>query len=295
MAAYTTTTLLSAINRRAFIPTGQTTFTDTDLLAIADEQIRNDILPKILSIREEFFVYHKDYAITANKQAYDVHPRAIGMIVREVHHVNTSGSVRNLDRLEPEFIDSTTRTSSIPDYFFMKNNQIWLHPIPSATDGAVLREYFMLSPNNLIDIASAAVITGINTNTNVISFSSIPSTWVTGNIFDFIRQDGAHECVDFDQTATLVSGTDITFASLPSALRVGDYVALQNESPLVQLPAEFRDLLSQAVACFILEKMKLPGADVERKNYEAAMVNIRTMISPRTQGSPRSIPIPSFI
>jgi hypothetical protein len=294
MAAYTTSTLLSAVNRRAFIPTGQTTFSNTDILAIADEMIRNDILPKILSIREEFFVYHKDYDIVADTQKYDVPPRSIGLIVREVHHVNSSGNVKNLDRLEPELIDSISRKATIPESFFMKNNQIWMHPIPSSTDGT-LRVYFLLRPSNLIETTSSAIITGINTTTNVLSFSSIPSTWVTGDIFDLIRQDGGHECVDFDKTSTLVSGTDITFSSLPSGLRVGDYVALQGESPVVQLPAEFRDILSQAVACFILEKMRLPGAEAERVNYEKSLINIRDMISPRTIGSPRTVPMPSFI
>jgi hypothetical protein len=292
MGAYTTTTLLSAVNRRAFVPTGQTTFSDTDILAIADEIVRNDLLSKILSVREEYFVYHTDHEIVANTQKYDIPPRSIGMITREVHHINDSGSVKNLDRLEPEFIDSTTRTATVPESFFVKNNQIWLHPIPNTSVGD-LRIYFMLRPNNLIALTDAAIITGINSNT--ISFASIPSSWVTGNIFDFIRQDGAHECVAFDQTSTLVSGTDITFASLPSALRVGDYVSLQCESPLVQLPAEFRDLLAQGVACFILEKMRLPGAAEERANYEKSVINIRDMISPRTIGSPRSVPIPSFI
>jgi hypothetical protein len=295
MALYSTATLVTAINRRAFIPTGQTTFSEADIYAIASEQIRNEILPMIMAIREEYFVYHTDYAITANKQVYDIPPRAIGMIVREIHYVNTSGNISKLNRLEPEQITSTTRTASIPNDFFIKNNQIWLVDIPSSTDGATLRVYFMLQPNELIATTDAAVISNINTNTNVVSVSTIPSSWVTGNIFDFIRQDGGQECVDFDKTSTTVSGTDITFASLPSALRVGDYVALQGYSPLVQLPSEFRDLVAQAVACFILEKMKLPGADTERRNYEKSLMNIRNMLAPRTQGSPRAVPIPSFI
>lgn len=295
MALYTTTTLLSAINRRAFIPTGQTTFTDADLLAIASENIRNEIVPLIMKIREEYFVYHKDYAITANKQVYDIPPRAVGMVVREIHHINTSGTIQKLNRDEPEQLNSTTKTAAIPSAFFIKNNQIWLSTIPSATDGATLRVYFMLMPNELIVTTDAAVISNINTSTNVVSVSTIPSSWVTGNIFDFIRQDGSHECVDFDQTSITVSGTDITFASLPDTLRTGDYVALAGYSPLVQLKPELRDLVAQSVACYILEKMRLPGAQSERQIYEKALINIRDMLVPRTQGSPRSVPIPSFI
>lgn len=295
MTQYDTTRLLSAVNRRAFIPTGQTTFENSDIFAIASEQIRNEILPLIMQIREEYFVYHTDYAITANKQVYDIPPRAIGLVVREIHYINGSGNVAKLNRLEPEQITSTTRTTSIPKEFFVKNNQIWLSEIPSSTDGTTLRVYFMLHPNELIATTDAAVISGINTVTNVVSVTTIPSSWVTGNTFDFIRQDGGQECVDFDKTSTLVSGTDITFASLPSTLRVGDYVALRGYSPLVQLPAEFRDLVAQAVACFILEKMELSGAEAERRNYEKSLMNIRNMLAPRTQGSPRSVPIPSFI
>lgn len=294
MAAYTTSTLLTAIGRRAFIPVGQTTFENTDLLAIASENIRSEIVPIMMKIREEYFVYHTDYDVTANQQSYDIPARAVGMVVREIHYINSSGTITKLTRDEPEQLISTTKTASVPASFFLKNNQIWLTTIPDSTVGT-LRVYFMLMPNELVEVTSAAVISNINTGTNVVTVTSIPATWVTGNIFDFIRQDGAHECVAFDKTSTLVSGSDITFASLPSTLRVGDYVALQGYSPLVQLPSEFRDLVAQSVACYILEKMRLPGAQAERQLYEKALTSIRDMLVPRTQGSPRSVPIPSFI
>ena len=291
---YTTANLLSAVNRRAFVPNGQTTFTDVEILDIADEILQNEILPTIMSVQEEYFVAEKDYNLTANLSSYEIPDRSIGLTVREVHFVNSSGTVYDLNRIEPEEIDSTTRTSATPEGFYIESNTIKVFPIPNSTSGT-LKVKFYLTPSSLVEVADAAVISAIDTNTNIVTVSSIPSTWVTGNTFDLIKSSGGQECRAFDLISTLVSGNDITLPSLPSGLAVGDYIALQDQSPLVQLPKSFRSLLAQGVACFILDKMNLPGAEKENKRYEEALERVRNMIVPRTKGSPRSVPIPSFI
>jgi hypothetical protein len=284
--AYTTTDLLDSISKKAFIPEGQITFTSTDLLATADEQLLNTVVPAIMAVREEFFVTHQDYAITANQNEYSIPARAVGMIVREVAIVNGTTVNPDLPRLEPEQITSTA--TGTPRGFYVKNNKIVLYPTPSTTTNT-LRLYFFLRPANLVAVSATAVISAINTTTNVVSVTTIPSTWVTGNSFDFSKYDGGQEPVGIDQTSTLISGTDITFSSLPSTLRVGDYVSIAGYTSLVPLPAEFRPILAQAVAAEILENTNQPSADRTSKKLSIMIATAQKLIAPRVQGEDRII------
>jgi hypothetical protein len=282
--SFTTSDLLDSIKRRSFAPAGQTTFTDAELLAMADEETKTTILPDILSVREEFFINHYDYSITAGTAAYAIPSRSIGLQVRDVHIVDGTTVIPDFPRIEPEAIN--TGMQGIPSAFYLKNNAVCLFPTPSSTS-KTLRLYFPLRPSRLVDTAEAAVITAINGAT--VTVSSIPSSWVTGDIFDLIKQDGGQECRSIDLTSTLVSGSDITLPSVPDGLRVGDYIALSNESPLVQLPPDYYEVLAQAVATIILEDMNQPGADRARKKLDKMRENVLKLHVPRTPGEPRVI------
>jgi len=292
--SHTTAEFLSSVNRRSFAPTGQTTFETADILEIGNEEIKSTILPEILSIREEYFVHYTDYAITANQAAYDIPARAVGMICREVHYLDSAGSVSDLDRMEPEDVDHTSLTEAIPRAFYLRNNQIMLHRTPSTTQGT-LRVYFFLRPGDLIESSAGATITAIDTGTNVVTVGTIVSTWATGDIFDLISKQGGHEYRDFDLTSTTVSGSDITFSSLPSTLSVGDYVALQGQSQVIQLPPDYQPCLAQAVAAFILDNMNLPGSEKAYARLSKMLNAAKDMISPRVQGAPRAVLPPDWI
>lgn len=284
--AYTTSELLDSINRKSFLPVGQTTFTSAEILSIADEQTLTTITPALLTVKEEFLVYHTDFAITANKNAYDIPVRAVGLNIREIAIVDGDTIDPDFPRIEPEEVVSGA--SGTPRGFYLKNNQVILYPTPSTTS-KTLRVYFFLRPSELVVTSDAAVISAINTGTNTITVSSIPSTWVTGNTFDLIKQDGGQEPLVIDQSSTTVSGTDITFATLPSTLRIGDYVAIAGKTPLVQLPAEFRPILAQAVAAEILEDQNQPGAEKAAKKLTEMIAAVQKLITPRVQGADRVI------
>ncbi|MFW7382367.1 MAG: hypothetical protein ACOH5I_26455 [Oligoflexus sp.] len=112
----------------------------------------------------------------------------------------------------------------------------------------------------------------------------MPSTWTTGVVLDFIKGTGGQETRSIDNTSTDITGTSIQFSSIPSTLTVGDYVALAGETPLVQLPTEYRTCLSQATAAHILQAMNQPGSDTAWKQLQGMMEAAQKLITPRTQG-----------
>ncbi len=280
--AFTSSNLLSSINRRSYAPTGQATFTQAEILEIADEETKTTILPSIMAVREEFFVFYKRYTIVAGTGAYRIPPRAIGLAAREIQ-LQSGNSATDLPKINPEEVLDYGQGSI--DSFYIVNNSIHTYRVPSSGGASLVVPYF-LRPGKLVLPENAATISAIDTGTNIVTVSSIPASWVTGNSFDFIRQDGGHECVDIDLTSTLVSGTNITFSSLPASLQVGDYVALSGETPVVQLPPDYHPILAQAVAFQILDDMNQPGAEKAGKRLDKMLDAVQTMMSPRIQGAP---------
>ncbi len=282
--AYTTANFLTSVQRQAFLPTGQATFATSDILSMGDEAMQRYILPALLGVREEYFVTYKDYTITANQATYLIPPRAVGAAVREVQLINTNGSVFNIERISLDQLHGYSSTASSPDCFYLRGDKIVLLPTPSSTTGT-LRVYYAIRPGELIETSSSGVISAINTSTNVITITSIPSAWVTGDTFDLISREGSQLYLDTSLTSTLISGSNITLPSLPSDLAVGDYVALTGYSPLIQLPPDLRPTLAGFVAAEMLIAMNQPTGtqllDKAMKDLETAL----KLLTPRTVGA----------
>lgn len=284
--AFTSANLISSVQRRAFLPTNQQTFSEEAILAIADEQIKSRILPNIMAVREEFFVHPIEQTIVAGTAAYNIHSRSVGMICREVQIRDAGGSITNLARIEPENVESSV--AGAVTGFYLRNNQIVLHRTPSAAIGTLLQHIF-LRPGDLVLTSAAGLISAIDTVLNTVTVSSIPSTWATGNIFDFVKQDGGQEYLAIESTSTDVTSNVITFSSLPTGLRVGDYVALKGTSPLLQMPPDYHPVIAQLTAADMLGYMNQPGAQQAKANAEKMLEAAQKLITPRVQGEDRVV------
>lgn len=281
--AYTTANLLSSIERQSFAPANQSTFSTTDILALADEITRSSLIPTLLGAREEYYTTYTDSSIVSGTSAYPIPPRAIGAALREVHFITSSGSVVNLARVRLENLLTTTGTSSTPYAFYLMADSVMLYPTPNTSTGT-LRLYFSVRPGDLVETTSAAAISAINTSTNVVTVTSIPSTWATGDEFDLISGTGSQNYKALDKTSTLVSGSDITFSSLPSDLAVGDYVSVSGTSPLIQMPVEFRTILATLTAADMLLAMNQPSGKALYAKGTKALESAIKFLTPRVVG-----------
>lgn len=288
MAKYTTANLLAAIERRSFSPANQRTFKPEEMLALADEVTQTYILPSILAAQEEFFVTYSDYPIVANQSAYDLPARAIGMVAREIKLIN-SNNMCSLSRTEVERIDVFGTTGGRPNCFYMRGNQVIVYPTPTSTDGSVLRIYYYIRPGALVDGALTATIDTINPAFNQVILNTVDPAWSNGNSFDFIKKDGAHDYRGVSYVATVVSGTTLEFASLPEGLQVGDLVALENQSSLVQLPPDYRPVLATLTASEVLAAQNQPTASTLFQKGMLMLQVAQDLITPRVIGEDRVI------
>jgi len=282
--AFTTGDLLASVSRLAFVPAGQITFTNEEILAIADEETQTKIMPRLMAIREEYFVFPYTTAITQNKRLYAIPPRSIGGMVREVRRVNSNGTYIDLERIEPESVQG--EQTGTPAQFYLEGESVALYPTPSASSDT-LQISFFIEQGKLVDVTQSAIISNIDTITNIVTLASIPSTWASG-LFDLTSAKGNQAYRAIDSQGTVSSNT-IQFTSLPSTLEVGDYVTLAETSALIQLPRNMRAVLSQATAARLLEAQNQPGAE---KMAETAVMSLEAsirMLSPRVHGASRTL------
>jgi hypothetical protein len=285
--SFTTADLLSSIERRSFMPTGQLTFTDAEILSIADEAQLNVVNPVIMGVREEFLVYTETRSIVANRNYYAIPQRSIGQMLRHVAILRGSQLWPPLPRIQPENLQTTL--TGFPRGFYLQNNNVVLYPTPAGADISLQLSYF-LRPAKLVETSATATITAIDTTTNTVTVDAVPSTWASGDEFDFTRGYGAQDPLGIDQVSTTVSAPDIIFTDdLPATLAVGDVVSVAGETSLVQLPEEFRAILAQATAFEILESSNQPGAANAAAKLAAQIEAVQKLLAPRTPGNPSKI------
>ena len=284
MAVYTTSSLLSAVRRRGSIPTttnSSNVNSTASLLELATEEFHNTLLPLIMSTREEWYVFADTQAITANKSNYRINSRAAGLVSRDLL-LKKDSTQESLGPVQREFITDTSTGS--PQGYYLEHNDVVLYPTPNTTTGTLVMPIY-LRPSTLVATTACAVITAIDTGAGTVTVASIPSAWTTSDEFDFVNKKSPYEPHAIDQTSTLISGTTMTFSSLPSDLVVGDYVTLADETCLPQLPREFQSVLAQLVVVRALEALgDREGSKQAYANYQSLQESALKLITPRVHG-----------
>ncbi len=191
----TSETLLETIKREAMVPANQSTLTDADFLAMANQEVRIGMMPSIMQYHQEYLVRtDPPVPILANQSAYPIPYRAVGGKVREVFYVDTSGNLCRMVRISPDhkpyFQQSNVQNQYI-NYFVEGDSVVLIPAVQSNPVGSLVFSYYM-RPNELVDESRIATITSIvNTDLSgsaTISaaaaavFTSVAHGLTTGNI-----------------------------------------------------------------------------------------------------------------
>jgi len=300
---FTTTELLADIKRKSFVPISQITFSDDDLLAMADEEIQTGIVPFIMSVREEYFVDYVDYIVDENTRTYPIPARTIGAKLRMVTVlINPENNQQPNERRLPEidaaesiFNNNFNNFLSL-QAFFLRDNSVVLSPSANSFAGQTLRLTYFKRPNKLIPVSSCSQLTGtVASNQAVVNI--VPTNFGTGSSVtitaDLVKATDPFDLLAMDIPITIDTSTNV--ATFPADLstyniNVGDYICLAGESPIAILPFEAQSLLAQRVAVKILQALG------DAKNFQLATTrlqemehNIKAMLSNRVEGSNRKV------
>lgn len=170
---YTSNTLIDAVKRKISFPTFQSTFSNDDLLAFANEEMLISQVPSVMSFHEEYFVYGVDVPLKNNKNRYLIPDRAIGMKLRDVTYVDTNGNEFEMTRLNAEEKSLYAADQPLGDNplrFYLEGNDLVLAGNATNLSGS-LKMYVFLRPNQLVVDERAAIIASFKKDLSITDYT----------------------------------------------------------------------------------------------------------------------------
>lgn len=153
--------LLDSVKRRISFPAFQSTFTDTDILSLANEEMAISQVPSVLQYHEGYFVYRVDVPLAPNTSRYAIPDRAIGMRLRDVMYNDSNNNLSEMTRVDDgdkAFFQYSSTSNSTITKFYLENNEVVLTQSISADVVGSLAFFIFLRPNQLVQNNRAAVI-----------------------------------------------------------------------------------------------------------------------------------------
>jgi hypothetical protein len=306
----TTNALLKSIKRRAMIPDNQNTFTDQDFIDLMNEEMMIGLVPSILQMKEEYFIFREVVPLVSDKSNYPIPERALASKIRELcfRDVPSGQNANEYEMTQIAVDDRYTGLSNgtgSADFtgfrrFYLMGNDIVLHPSVGPAAYGALAFYYYIRPNSLVKDSSVASITSIDRNAGIITVSSIPLGYTTSSSsnesvkYVFVKSRSAHNIIDINITLNSINSSTKTItldsAKIPKDLEVGDYLTLAGQTCIPNIPTELHMVLAQRVAQRVLEAI----GDTEGLNNASAKIaemenKLTTMMDNRVEGSPRKV------
>ncbi len=293
----TSNEIIKSAVRRAGLPKSNSTFTDEDFLAFANEEMDTGLVPSVLVAHEDYFLTSDDIVIDPNINRYEIPARATGNKLRDLSYVDNSGNVYEMVRIPIDFVPdyNTSYNYSNKGYtYYIQNNQVILTPTSAPLTPGFFRFSYYMRPNRLVLLKDVGVISDINLLTGEIALSNIPNDFSTQQKFDFVSVISPHRTLKKDLVATGLNGTTkvITFATtdIPSTLKIGDHVCIAETAAIPQVPSDLHVVLAHRVAARCLESLGdqegLQAANVKLAELEQ---KTQTIINDRVEASPLKI------
>jgi hypothetical protein len=280
---FTSTGLISQIKRRALIPTSQNLFSDSDLIAMLNEELQNRIIPYILAVREDYFLTYDEFTQDGTITEIDIPTKAIGNKINQINLYTASSDdsfFANVPRL------TVSQINDVFGGYYIQGNKIKIYPQPISS--GQLRIYYYRRPSEIVATSRTAIISTVNTNTSIVCNTNIPANITTGSLIDIVSNLQPWDTITEKTAGTVLNAAlDLTDTT---DIETGYYVSSRGESPFAQIPQDTIPLLIQAVVVRIMEYMG------DNNGFQAAVLTYaqmesdnRNLISPRVDAQPKKI------
>jgi len=233
---YTSQDLVAAVQRKIALPLSQQTFSSSDILAFANEEIMISQVPDLLTYHQEYYVWSEDIVMVANQLRYPVPDRAMGMKLRDIYYKDLNGNLFEMSRINADdkaYWQRESGTINIMQKYYMEGNDVVLAPQTITNVTGWLRFSYFIRPNMLVDNSRAAIISSFFTNVTIQSANI--------NVGDTLK-------IGLYKTFTAVAGTPLT-----DQFQVGatNLITAANLEAAINLDAAFTATVSNNVVSVI--------------------------------------------
>jgi hypothetical protein len=294
--AFLTEDLVESVKSRSFVPISQSTFTDTNIIQILNEELKLSLVSDILSAREDFFLTTKETSIVSGKDHYLIPKLCVGNNLKALFVKSSDGRRKMLTRTDVDRSDQFAGQTGEPEKFYFEGDEVVLLPKPSLSVDSLLFSYFR-KPNQLVATSSCAKITNVASvggTTTLTVNTDLTGSLSVGSTIDFLRAKGPHTLWAEEVAITAITTTTIEVATAdisdvdgtvePTS---GDYICPSGYANILMIPEEFALVLCEMAACRMLRslgdlnKWQASKAIVEQMRAEALK-----LIRQRVESSP---------
>jgi hypothetical protein len=294
--SYSTAELLASIKRNQTIAASSFRFDDTDLLAMADEEIQDVIIPMILRLHSDRLLYTEVQQVVANKKSYTMPYRAIGGQLRELFFQDdllNPTLTRDL-RLYDYTYGVQITTPGNPLGFYFSSNTVNLVPTPNSNYG-YLNFTYPIQHNSLVLSSAVAVVQSVDLEAGDVTLTSLPPATFSASVYcDFIQANPRcnPRILSFDKQILGVNEHVLSFnpSDIPDELVAGDRVTLAGQTDTLLLPDECYKYLSKAIELKIIEAQKdLQAYTAFKPQLNELRRIMENILTPRITGEPKII------
>ena len=300
--------MIESVRNRTMTPDDTSIFTDQQILDILDEEMNMQVLDKLQKLHGENLTISVDIPRN-DKGEYEIPYRALGNKLRDISIVNGNVLYELAQIGLGELPDYTygEDSNSYLDKFYIENNKI--HLIQSSRGYTSVRMRYYLRPNVLTKKEQSGTISSISIDNDADTITLLLST--VGKLFsdsvqyDLIGNRSPNKIKAFDitpislaitgtvnqqnRTATMVLSLSEIQAQ-KNEIKVGDYVAIAEQTPVPNMPTEMHPLLAQAAAVQLLEALTDTEALKNAENRLMKMtVAVQELIDDRVELAPKKI------
>lgn len=311
---YDTDDLIASVKRKAAIPISQQTFTDDDILAFATEELRDGLVPSIIDVHEEYYVYQQVVPVVQGQNSYNIPYRAVGGKLRDCMFLDNSGIIIPMSRISPDdrnyFQQNTFTYPNL--FFYLQGNSIVITGQPTLpVTGSIVFTY-LLRPNDLVTTDQAATIQSITVDSvnslTTYTMDQIPKGFSTNILLDLMQRNPGHQTIAFDIKSTEINPTNLTvtfntsdlnspfFNSLLPGInvvpqvQVGDYVIFAGQSIIPQCPADLHPVLAERTTARCLEALgDAQGLNNANTKIQEMENKTLSLIDNRVDGAPQKV------
>jgi hypothetical protein len=277
---WTTDDLLVIVKRKARLPSSNSSFSNAQLLSIADEELGSFFVPLLRNTKSDYWLETYDVTMTVGTASYRLPPRSTSASLVDVWYYPSAGIPWKLSRIgvEDQWMYTSNMTGA-PRCYAINGDDVVLFPTPSMA--YTLRIRYERRPSQLVLTTACGQVTAKTTTTLTVSGNTITAS----DTVDVIQATPDFDAL-IDSAAVTSTGSGpqtVTFTTSLSAVSVGDYVCQENTQCVVPLPDVWHYALAYRVAAQVLrEKGDDIGADRILNDLDGRMDTMLASLQDRT-------------
>ena len=281
---YTIDALIDNIKLISSTPSSQNLFSKEKFIKLANNQLFSKLVPFIMSFRSDYFLVEKDIPVSSIDGSFKIPQDAIGLKIRDLFIKESKKPLPYLQIEELKTIDAMG--------YYIRGNDIVINKFKDIPTFNTLKLSYYRRPNYLVSTSECGQVRSVNSVANQLLLNQFPN-YAPGTKVCCVSADPGFDLV-FDDSELLANGGLTITVEDVTGVKVGDWVAQSNCSPIPQVPVATIPLFEQMIVVKIMEAMNdRQGLENAKADYNEMEKQVRLTLFPRVDSSYKKA-LPNF-